>query len=422
MKTSALNSNCGSFRIVTSLLAVALHLFPLFGCTGRSGERTDDAGSGRSPVVGGVFENSGFSQTGAPSHVSAADTSPGWNLQGQRLLLTGTVCQPDGTTPAPGVLLYYYQTNPEGRYLHKPEEPRSMTPNEQGQTHGYIRGWVKTDANGRYWIYTVRPGTYPSRDFPAHVHVTVKEPNTINEYYIDDFVFDDDRLLTSAYRQRQEGRGGSGVLRLVQRGGLHIGERNIILGLNIPGHPGNAASGRTSGKSIGEEVFSFTPYHAWGADKGSRACPVCKYGWFHGILYCVGNKPDWAEIRQWLKFLEDESITRGDRLKVFLVYGNEKEYARPARERILEEIGRELKLTHVALTFVPSFADTESDVHLNRIDPEVENTFIMFRRSTVVGNFVALKPTKDNFALITRRLDSTTTEYDELPGAGPGAH
>lgn len=422
MTTIARSAFGGIFRTITTVLAVAVLLYPTSGCEGQTGERTGVPGAGSLPAVGGAFENSDFYARGIPAHTSAADTSPGWNLKGQKILLTGTVYQPDGMTPAPGVLLYYYQTNPEGRYLHKPEEPRSMAPNAQGQTHGYIRGWVKSDAEGRYWIYTIRPGTYPSRDFPAHVHVTVKEPNAINEYYIDDFVFDDDRLLTSAYRQRQECRGGSGVVRLVQRDGLHIGERNIFLGLNVPDHPGNAASRRTSGKNIGEDVFSFTPYHAWGPDKGSRTCPVCKYGWFHGVLYFVGSTPDWAEIRQWLRFLEGESITRGDRLKVYFVYGDPNGYSRQARERALEEVGRELQLTKVALTFVPSFEDTESDVHLNRIDPEVGNTFIIFRRSTVVGNFVGLKPTTENFARIARRLDATANEYDDLPRAGTGAH
>ncbi|MBK7258975.1 MAG: hypothetical protein IPI01_14480 [Ignavibacteriae bacterium] len=328
---------------IAIIIALVLPLGSVPGCTARTAEGGPGGGppgTVDSANVGGAFENGEFMYAGLQGHITAIDTSPGWQVHGQRLLLTGRVFRSDGTTPAPGVVLYYYQTNTEGQYLHKTDEPRSMAPNAQGQTHGYIRGWVKSDAEGRYWIYTIRPGTYPSRDFPAHVHVTVKEPNGINEYYIDDFVFDDDRLLTSAYRQRQECRGGSGVVRLVQRDGLHIGERNIFLGLNIPDHPGNAASGRTSGKNIGEDVFSFTPYHAWGPDKGSRTCPVCKYGWFHGVLYFVGSNPDWAEIRQWLRFLEGESITRGDRLKVYFVYGDPNGYSRQARERALEKVGR----------------------------------------------------------------------------------
>jgi len=152
-------------------------------------------------------------------------------------LITCIVYQLDGKTPAPDVLLYYYQTNTAGRYVHKPEEPRSMAPNELGQTHGYIRGWVKTDAAGKYFIYTVRPGIYPTRDAPAHVHFTVKEPNDIKEYYIDDVIFDDDTLLNASARSKLENRCGSGILRLTRKGEIYIGERNLILGLNIPNYP-----------------------------------------------------------------------------------------------------------------------------------------------------------------------------------------
>jgi protocatechuate 3,4-dioxygenase beta subunit len=190
-----------------------------------------------SQSVGGAFENREFTYYGIPKTISSTDTSSGWNQPGQKILLTGTVYQIDGKTPAPNVLLYYYHTNTEGRYIHRPEEKRSMPPNEQGQTHGYIRGWVKTDSAGLYHIYTVKPESYPNFDEPAHVHVTVKEPNDINEYYIDDFVFDDDKLLTSVKRNRLQNRCGSGILSMVQKDDLQVGKRNIILGLNIPDYP-----------------------------------------------------------------------------------------------------------------------------------------------------------------------------------------
>lgn len=194
-------------------------------------------GADKKPNVGGNLENSDFTYYGIPKNISARDTSPGWKEEGQKLLLTGTIYQADGTSPAPGVLLYYYQTNTAGRYVHKPDEPRSMPPNEQGQTHGYIRGWVKTDSDGKYFIYTIRPGTYPTFDAPAHIHATIKEPNAINEYYIDDFVFEDDTLVNTAYLKKMENRCGSGVVKLVQQDGVWTGERKIILGLHIPGYP-----------------------------------------------------------------------------------------------------------------------------------------------------------------------------------------
>ncbi|MBL0928253.1 MAG: intradiol ring-cleavage dioxygenase, partial [Phycisphaerales bacterium] len=353
---------------------------------------------------------------GMPAELRWNDTSPAWNLPGQKLLLTGTIYQPDGRTPASEVILYYYQTNTEGRYQHRPDEPRSMPPNELGQTHGFIRGWVRTGPDGRYAISTTRPGAYPTRDAPAHVHATITEPGGAT-YYIDDWVFDDDPLLTSAARGRLENRGGSGVVRLARRGDLLVGERDIVLARNIPGHAAAQPDTVPSGRAIGDDVPSFIPFHAWGPDRGTRACPVCKYGWYHGILYFVGTDPDWSEVRAWLAFLEAESARRPDRLKVYFVYGNPRGYAEPVRRRELEALGAGLGLERVALTFVPSLTDRESEVNLNRINPRLASTFIVYRRTRIIGKAADLAPTPGNFRWITDQLDRTANEYFDLPKA-----
>ncbi|MFZ1678409.1 MAG: hypothetical protein WBP41_12465 [Saprospiraceae bacterium] len=384
-------------------------------CHGQTKENSQSQQSNDKPkLVGGTFENSEFTYYGIPKHISSTDTSSGWNQKGEKILLTGIVYQQDGKTPAPDVLLYYYHTNTDGKYLHKPEEKRSMPPNELGQTHGYIRGWVKTDLGGKYYIFTVRPGTYPTNDEPAHIHITVKEPNDLKEYYIDDFVFDDDKLLTSSKRQKMENRGGGGILRLVQKGDLLIGERNLILGLNIPAYPNKTVSELNSGNNVGEDVFSFVPFHAWGPDKGTRTCPICKYGWYHGILYFVGNNPNWSEINQWLLFLETESKRRENHLKVYFVYGNETGYNKRDRERELEKIGKDLKLEKVALTFVSSFSDVSSEINLNNINQTVNNTFILYKRSRIIDKFINLKPNEDNFNLVSQQLDKSINEYFDL--------
>lgn len=388
-------------------------------CNGQTKENSQSQHSKDKPkLVGGTFENSEFTYFGIPKQISPTDTSSGWKQKGQKLLLTGIVYQQDGKTPAPDILLYYYQTNTEGKYLHKPEEKRSMAPNELGQTHGYIRGWVKTDAEGKYFIYTVRPGTYPTNDEPAHVHITVKEPNEIKEYYIDDFVFDDDKLLISSKRRKMENRCGSGILRLVQNGELQIGERNLILGLNISDYPNKKVSELNSGNNVGEDVFSFIPFHAWGPDKGTKTCPICKYGWYHGILYFVGNHPNWPEINQWLTFLEMESKRREKYLKVYFVYGNETDYNKSSRGKELEKIGKDLMLENVALTFVPSFSDASSEINLNNINQTVNNTFILYKRSRIIDKFVNLKPIEENFNLLRQQLDKSINEYFDLEKPG----
>jgi protocatechuate 3,4-dioxygenase, beta subunit len=402
------------FSILIALLSM------LSACRSKAQTKSSQPGqhANEKIVVGGNFENREFTYYGISKNISAVDTSPGWNLQGSKLLLTGAVFAADAKTLAPGVLVYYYHTNTAGRYQHRPAEARSMPPNETGQTHGYIRGWVKTDSAGRYSIYTTRPGVYPATDEPAHIHLTVKEPNNISEYYIDEFVFDDDPFLNTAKRRRLENRAGSGILRLVQKDGVLVGERNIILGLNIPDYPVQTASAIKSGNHVGEDVISFTPFHAWGPDKGTKTCPVCKYGWYHGILYCVGNNPDWTEIKTWLRFLEEESQRQEKYLKVYFVYGNEKGYNPLKRTKELETIGKELNLEKVALTHVPGFSDQPSEIYLNQINPDVDNTMLLYKRSRIIGKFVNLKPTADNFQSIKDQLGASINEYFYMPSKG----
>ena len=146
---------------------------------------------------------------------------------GERLEMSGIVYQADGKTPAPDVILYVYHTDATGHY--------TPAPNATGWTrrHGHLRGWMKTNANGEYKFATIKPAPYPSRDSPAHVHPTIKEPDK-NEYYIDEYVFDDDPLHNREKRSQLENRGGSGIVRLSRSSGVWAGRRNIVLGLNIP--------------------------------------------------------------------------------------------------------------------------------------------------------------------------------------------
>lgn len=348
---------------------------------------------------------------GMPLRPAAIDTSPGWKQEGIKIMVTGTIFKRDGRTPAPGVLLYYYHTNTGGRYLHKESEARSLPPNSKGQTHGYIRGWVKTDSSGRYTIYTVRPGVYPAGDEPAHIHLTIKDPHAKMDYYIDDLVFDDDKLLTTAKKNRMENRGGRGILRMIEKDGLQTGEHNIILGLNIPGYPAEDDRRIQSGLSIGDDQPSFMPYHVYGPDRGSRACPVCKYGRYHGIVYFAGAATNWLDISQWLVFLEKESVARSKYLKVYLVYAGGNGGEKNIRMQQLAALGDSLLLRHIAITFVPSFDDKETEVYLNKINPLVKSTFVIYKNAEIIDKFIDLSPNETNFLMIRSVLDKTSGRF-----------
>jgi protocatechuate 3,4-dioxygenase, beta subunit len=359
-------------------------------------------------LVGGGCDGCELMYVGMPTNINAIDTSAGWTEKGQKLLVTGKVYKIDGKTPAPNVVIYYWQTDNNGYY--------SPTKNidENTKRHGHIRGWVKTDEKGQYAIYTIKPAPYPNDNIPAHIHTSIKEPNIENEYYIDEFIFDDDKLLTSEKRKALENRGGSGILRVLLKDDLQIAEHNVILGLNIPNYPVTTKSAKQSGLQIGEDNPSFIPYHAFGPDKGTRTCPVCKYGRFHGIVYFVGNNPDWADIKKWLTFLEQESAKRNKYLKAYFVYGNEKSYNKDIRQKELESIGKDLNLKNIALTFVPSMNDVESEVNLNKINPNVSNTFVIYRHRTIIDKFIDLPATKENFEAISTVLDKTKSAYFNL--------
>ncbi len=215
-----------------NLILLAMVTSFLQSCNGQATSTTIKSAQ-NGAVVGGPFENGEFMYIGMPENIKSVDSSAGFTQQGQKLLIMGTIYKPDGKTPAPGVILYYYHTDIHGLYANKPGLDSRVV------RHGYIRGWVKTGANGEYAIYTLRPASYPNSSIEAHIHPAIKEPTIDKEYYIDEFVFDDDPLLTADMRKRLPNRGGSGILKLSQKGDLQVAEHNIILGLNIPNHPGN---------------------------------------------------------------------------------------------------------------------------------------------------------------------------------------
>lgn len=188
--------------------------------------------SGNYKNIGGGCDGCELMYIGMPKEISAVDTSPAWNGKGQKLIVSGKVFELNGKTPAPDVVIYYWQTDNDGYYT-----PQAGM-DEKAKRHGYIRGWVRTDANGAYSIRTIRPAPYPDQTMPAHIHLSVKEPDVDKEYYTDEINFEDDRLLIAHFKKYpQENRGGSGVVSVSFKNGIQIVQHNITLGLNIPNYP-----------------------------------------------------------------------------------------------------------------------------------------------------------------------------------------
>lgn len=159
---------------------------------------------------------------------------PDWNENSSRkIAINGIVYQADGKTPAPNVVIYLYHTDQKGVYPLKGDEKG------WAKRHGYLRAWMKTNEKGEYKFWTLRPAAYPGRNEPAHIHAIIKEPGK-TPYWIDDFLFDNDPLLTEAVRKKLENRGGNGILKFYDASSgksPYKSERHIYLGKNIPDYP-----------------------------------------------------------------------------------------------------------------------------------------------------------------------------------------
>jgi len=180
-------------------------------------------------LVGGGCEGCEAIYEYGDKKLAPIDTLPGFQHNEPQLKITGTVFKKDGKTPAENVIIYIYHTNRQGIYETKGSETG------WAKRHGFIRGWVKTGKDGKYTIYTFRPAAYPDGIEAEHIHITVKESDK-NEYYLDDYLIDDDPLLTQNKRNKLNNRGGSGIVKPIQKNGMLTIERNIILGKNIPNY------------------------------------------------------------------------------------------------------------------------------------------------------------------------------------------
>lgn len=206
----------------TYILLISCLLFTFSACRAQDREnpKTQEIIGGPCQGCEAIFEYGN-------KELSAVDTLPGFQENKPNLKLTGIVFEKDGKTPAENVILYIYHTNRQGIYEKKGDEKG------WAKKHGYIRGWTKTSKDGKYTFLTFRPAAYPNRRAPEHIHITVKEPDK-NEYYIEDYLFEDDPLLTTEERKRLKSRGGSGIVLPKMEKGILLVQRDIVLGKNIP--------------------------------------------------------------------------------------------------------------------------------------------------------------------------------------------
>lgn len=153
-----------------------------------------------------------------------SDTIPTYDTQESKLKITGTIYKSDGITPAKDVILYISHQDQDGHYDLKFENDKRYV------NH---RGWIKTDADGKYTFYTFIPGSYPHSREKRHIHTTVKESGKA-EYVLNGFLFDDDPFLTKACRKKLKKKGINNILTTLKKDDIYVATHDIVLKEDLP--------------------------------------------------------------------------------------------------------------------------------------------------------------------------------------------
>ncbi|WP_298856304.1 hypothetical protein [uncultured Aquimonas sp.] len=185
------------------------------------------------PLVGLPCEGCEAAFDGLPAEVPTELVLWKKTTPGVPMTVDGRIIDAVGN-PRPDVLIYLHQTDSTGIY---PAGAQTEGLGREARRHGRLRGWVRSDSEGRYRIVTIRPGSYPGADIPEHIHMQVIEPGCAT-YLVDDLLFRDDSKLTpDQERQLARGTGGLGVVMPRRSPAGWEVTRDVVLGAGVPGYP-----------------------------------------------------------------------------------------------------------------------------------------------------------------------------------------
>lgn len=150
------------------------------------------------------------------------DTIPDFVSKTNKLKIMGTIFESDGVTPAKNVILFIHQTDENGNFELKRENKKRYV---------HHRGWIKTNADGKYTFYTFVPGSYFNGKDIKQILPIIKAPGQ-EEKKIESYVFNDDPSLKASCREDIESTNPNRILNLTfnKEEGLFIAKRDIVLG------------------------------------------------------------------------------------------------------------------------------------------------------------------------------------------------
>jgi len=141
-----------------------------------------------------------------------------------------------------------------------------------------------------------------------------------------------------------------------------------------------------SGLKLGATPGAFQVVDVTGPNKGKELCYRCQYGLSPVVATFVnGDATKAAKLVADLQKIEDAHKDKG--LRSFVVF-----MSGPEAKEALQKIAAEKKIT-IPLVFLPK-GTKEEDIAAYKISPTAKNTILLWKGSSVKGNFVDVDSAK----------------------------
>jgi protocatechuate 3,4-dioxygenase, beta subunit len=132
-----------------------------------------------------------------PAEMSASARIASESEPGTPLIIHGVIVEPDGGTPARGVVVHAY---------HRDQNGFDFGANDSALSTWRLQGWAKTDDAGRFEFKTIRPAPDNMNREGSHVHFTL-ETEAYGHQWAHMVFLADDRRVTARQREQSAAAG-----------------------------------------------------------------------------------------------------------------------------------------------------------------------------------------------------------------------
>ena len=158
------------------------------------------------------------------TQISNTATIPDYALKNHKIIITGTIYESDGVTPAKNVVLTISHADEDGNFDLRKKDDKDYL---------YHKATIKTDVDGNYYFYTFIPGNDRRFNQLQEIFLLAKTEQEV-EFIMPTLLFDQDPLLTKRCRKRiTKNSDLSHILKPKKVDGLLKVKHDIILSSNF---------------------------------------------------------------------------------------------------------------------------------------------------------------------------------------------